>query len=69
MKVGDRVATPDGEGTIVDIEHYSRIDGGINRYGVKHDEQQFSFPVAYYWLKEIKNKTSLKSAAKADNKY
>mgnify|MGYP001585625949 CR=1 FL=1 len=33
MKIGDIIATPNGEGTIVDIEEYSRLKVGI-RYGV-----------------------------------
>lgn len=53
MKIGDRVATPHGNGEIVNVEHYSRINGGLNRYCVKHDVQHFSYPVACYWPSEL----------------
>lgn len=56
MKLGDRVTTEHGDGTVVDIEHYSRIDGGINRYGVQLDSSPFFYAVAYYWPKEIRQK-------------
>lgn len=53
MEVKDRVSTPDGPGTIEHIEHYSRLDGGTNRYGVRLDTSPYSYPVAYYWPNEI----------------
>lgn len=56
MKLGDRVTTEHGDGAIIDVEHYSRIDGGINRYGVELDSNPFFYPVAYYWPKEIRQK-------------
>ena len=55
MKIGDRVDTEHGPGEIVDVEHYSRINGGINRYGVKLDSSPFFYPVAYYWPAEIRS--------------
>ncbi len=48
-----RVNTPDGPGTVTDIEHYNRLDGGTNRYGVTLDVARFFYPVAYYWPKEL----------------
>jgi hypothetical protein len=53
MRVGDKVQTPHGAGEIVDIEHYNRIDGGTNRYGVKLERSPFFYDVAYYWPKEV----------------
>lgn len=53
MKINDRVVTVDGKGLIVDIEFYSRIEGGINRYGVKLDIQKYSYPVSYYFPNHI----------------
>lgn len=54
MRKNTKVTTPDGEGIIVDIEHYSRLEGGINRYGVKLAKSPYFYEVAYYWPKEIK---------------
>lgn len=53
LKIGSRVETPHGEGVVEDIEHYNRIDGGTNRYGVRLDVSPFPFPVAYYWPREV----------------
>lgn len=53
MKIGDKVLTIDGEGVIVDIEFYSRIDGGTDRYGVKLNVNIYSYPVAYYFPNDI----------------
>lgn len=53
MKIGQRVSTPHGPGVIEHIEHFSRIDGGTNRYGVRLVASPFSFPVAAYWPKEV----------------
>lgn len=53
MHKGDRVQTPHGPGTVEDIEHYSRIDGGTNRYGVRLDKTPFFYAVAYYWPTEV----------------
>lgn len=61
MKNGDRVETPQGKGTIVDAEAYSRIDD--KRYGIKLDDNPFFYPVAYYWTHEItkdENQTQLR---------
>ena len=49
MKIGDRVKTEHGEGEIVDIESFDKGD----RYGVKLDNNPFTFPVAYYFKNEI----------------
>jgi hypothetical protein len=49
MKPNTRVTTPHGEVIIVDIENF-----GKKRYGVKLDVNPFTFPVAYYFEKEIK---------------
>jgi hypothetical protein len=51
--IGARVLTPNGIGVIKDIEHYSRVDGGINRYGVELKQNPFFYPVAYYWPHEV----------------
>ena len=53
IAIGDRVVTLHGNGEVVNIEHFSRIDGGTNRYGVKLDKSPFSFDVAGYWPNEI----------------
>jgi hypothetical protein len=53
MNIGDEVNTLNGRGRIEAIEHYSRIDGGTNRYGVRLDKSPFSYPVAYYWPKDV----------------
>ena len=49
MKKGIRVKTKHGEGVIVDIEKHDKA----NRYGVKLDINPFTFPIAYYFEKEI----------------
>ena len=53
MKIGDRVKTKDGEGIIVDVEHYNRLNGGINRWGIKLDVDRYSHPTVYYFENEI----------------
>jgi hypothetical protein len=53
IEIGRRVTTEYGAGEVVDIEHYSRIDGGVYRYGVRLDRQRFFYPVAYFWREEI----------------
>lgn len=53
MKIDDKVITVDGEGIIVDIEFYSRIEGGTNRYGVKLNVNKYSYPVAYYFPTDL----------------
>lgn len=52
MKKGDLVITPHGEGEIVDIENYSNN----KRFGVKLKVNPFTFPIAYYFEKDIKKK-------------
>jgi hypothetical protein len=54
MRVGDRVTTPDGQGVITATEFYSRLGGGIFRYGVRLDIQRYFYPVAYYWHEELR---------------
>lgn len=53
LRRDQRVNTPDGPGTITDVEHYNRLEGGTNRYGVTLDTARFFYPVAYYWPKEL----------------
>lgn len=49
MKIGDRISTPHGMGEIVLVERYSRIHGGMKRYGVVLDVNPFSYsPVCYF---------------------
>lgn len=50
---GMRVNTKYGAGTVVAFEHYSRIDGGITRYGIKLDNNPFSYEPAYFWHYEL----------------
>ncbi|MFA5715042.1 MAG: hypothetical protein WC998_04850 [Candidatus Paceibacterota bacterium] len=50
MKITDKVETPHGPGVIVDIEKHNKF----NRYGVKLDVNPFTFPVAYYFEKDLK---------------
>lgn len=49
MKTGDKVKTPDGEGVVVDTEEFYNI----KRYGIRLENNPFTFPVAYYFRKEI----------------
>lgn len=58
MKIGDRVITPDGVGTIKDIEFpYSE---NIKRYGVLHDvfpadkSRGLKDDILYYLKKDVK---------------
>jgi hypothetical protein len=53
MKIGDRVITEDGEGVIVAEEFYSRLNGGMYRFGIQLDVQRFLYPVAFYFQDEI----------------
>ena len=57
MKIGTRVKTPHGIGTIKNITPYNTF----NRYGVKHDAvpkkivlSGFKNSVVYYFEKELK---------------
>ncbi len=52
MKKGDQVTTPHGEGVIVDIENFDKA----KRFGVKLENNPFTFPIAYYFEKDIKKK-------------
>lgn len=54
FKVGDKVMTLHGEGTIEGIEHFSRINGGTDRYSVRLKHSPFFYPVAGYWPDEIR---------------
>ena len=54
MKIGQEVFTPFGTGAIIDIEHYSRIDGGTNRYVVEVDSKQAPYNPMAFWPDEIK---------------
>ena len=55
MKVGDRVVTKrHGAGVIVRIDHYSRVNGGTNQYGIELDDKdQFFYSPAYFWPNEL----------------
>ncbi len=57
MIIGDSVKTIHGSGIICNIEYYSRVEGGINRYGVKLEESPFFYPIAYFWPKELSKKS------------
>lgn len=61
MKKGDIVITPNGKGVVEYKEFYSRISADNERICVKLDNNPFSFPVACYWVSEIKNTIKLKS--------
>jgi hypothetical protein len=54
VEKGDQVTTPHGEGEIVDIENFDKN----KRYGVKLKVNPFTFPIAYYFEKDIKKKES-----------
>lgn len=47
------IQTPDGRGTVVDIKHYNRIEGGMNRYGVILDSNPYSYSPVYYFADEV----------------
>jgi hypothetical protein len=57
MKIGDRANTEHGEGVIVDIE---TISDKYPRFGVKLDNNPFTFPIAYYFISEINKLTNEK---------
>ena len=50
MRKGQKVETPHGLGAIQDIENCYRL----KRYGVKLENNPFSFPIAYYFKHELK---------------
>ena len=50
MKLSDPVLTPHGKGIIVDFEKTR----WYTRAGVKLEQNPFTFPVAYYFVAEIK---------------
>lgn len=52
ISIGDKVITIHGPGIVCDIESYSREDN--NRYGVKLKHNPFTYPVAYYFKREVK---------------
>lgn len=52
MKIGDRVQTPDGVGTIRAIEPFKRVE----RFGVVHDTYLRHFQgihIVYYFKREL----------------
>jgi hypothetical protein len=51
IKKGDRLSTPDGVGVVVEMESYS--DKQFNRYGVRLYRNPYSFPVSFYFHKEV----------------
>lgn len=53
--VGRRVKTAYGAGKVVGGEHYSRIDGGINRFAVELERNPFSYSPVYFWPSEIRS--------------
>ena len=53
MKIGQEIETPNGKGTIVDVEYYHRLNGGINRYGVELESNPFSYSPVYYFQDEL----------------
>lgn len=44
LKIGARVETPDGKGSIVGKEHFTRV----RRWGVKLDEEKFPHIPHYF---------------------
>lgn len=54
-RVGLRVNTAYGAGRVVGGAHYSRIDGGINRFAVELDCNPFSYSPVYFWPSEIRS--------------
>lgn len=62
MKIGDKIATPHGEGTIVDIEKYSRLKVG-KRYGVILQNNPFSYSPVYFFSNEVKSREPLAEGA------
>lgn len=54
MKIGEVVTTKEfGCGVIVAIEHYSRIDGGTNRYGLHLENNPFLYEDVFFWPHEL----------------
>ena len=49
MELNDTVYSPYGKGEIVDIESHF----GKRRYGLKLENNPFSYPVAYFWFSEV----------------
>lgn len=50
---GSLVNTPYGRGKVVMVEHYNRLNGGINRYGVELESNPFTFPVVCFFEDEV----------------
>jgi hypothetical protein len=50
--IGSRVMTLHGSGTVDSVEHYSRVNGGTDRYCVLLDKSPFCYEVASYWPHE-----------------
>ncbi|MCI2811306.1 hypothetical protein [Eoetvoesiella caeni] len=57
MKIGDHCNTRYGAGEIVHIEHFSRINGGLNRYGLKLVNNPFKFEPVYFFPEELSGHT------------
>lgn len=56
MKIGEVVTTKEfGRGVIVAIEHYSRVDGGTNRYGLRLDNNPFLYDDVFFWPHELQS--------------
>jgi hypothetical protein len=53
LNIGQPLITIDGPGILEAIEHYNRIDGGTDRFGVRLETQKYAYPVSYYWPHEI----------------
>lgn len=53
MNTGDSTNTPDGAGTIADIEYYNRLHGGMNRYGVEPAVNPYSYSPVYFYADEV----------------
>ncbi len=54
MKIGEVVTTKEfGRGVIVSVEHYSRMDRGTNRYGLRLDNNPFLYDDVFFWPHEL----------------
>lgn len=53
IQIGQQVITPKGLGVVTDMEFYSRLHGGMYRYGVALNSNVFSFPIAYFFSDEV----------------
>lgn len=55
MNMGANVTTPHGPGTVVNVTHYNRLHGGMNRYGVELFNNPFSYSPVYYFEDEVRH--------------